>query len=259
MRNPGLDPGLVAANLSSVQARHRAAALDVLTHLDRHGGYISYSGGADSTVVAHLAHQAHPGIPIVWFDSGLEFPETRTYIADLSARFGWNLRTICAIPDALSVMAAAGNWTHASDHPDRAAPEPLDLHQVLITDPSRRARAEFGAAELWGLRAAESTGRTRLLTRARGQVRRADGTITYAPLWSWSSRDVSAYLVAHDIPPNPVYSRLRVVGATGRDLRVGMLLDGNHLAFGRAVWVSRGWPQEWARIVDALPRAAEWV
>jgi 3'-phosphoadenosine 5'-phosphosulfate sulfotransferase (PAPS reductase)/FAD synthetase len=42
--------------------------------------YISDSGGKDSTVLLRLARSAYPGVPAVFADTGVEYPEIREYI-----------------------------------------------------------------------------------------------------------------------------------------------------------------------------------
>ena len=39
--------------------------------------YVSYSGGKDSTVLRHLVKGMYPGVPAVFCDTGLEYPEVR--------------------------------------------------------------------------------------------------------------------------------------------------------------------------------------
>ena len=152
-------------------------------------------------------------------------------------------------------MEASGAWDHDAP-PGWDAP---DLHDALITRPARQARDLFGHAEVWGLRAAESQGRRALLAPGRGSFTRTDGTVVCSPIWSWRDLDVTAYLAAHDIAENPAYERLRVAGATGKDLRVGLALDGNNLNFGRVVWLRRCYPDLYRRIEARLPRLRDWA
>ena len=48
---------------------------------DHFGGgvYISFSGGKDSTVLAHLVHTIYPDVPMVFSNTGLEYPEIRQF------------------------------------------------------------------------------------------------------------------------------------------------------------------------------------
>lgn len=41
--------------------------------------YISFSGGKDSTVLLHISRSIYPDIQAVFIDTGLEFPEVRTF------------------------------------------------------------------------------------------------------------------------------------------------------------------------------------
>ena len=43
-------------------------------------GYISNSGGVDSTVLSDLVHRVYPNVPDVYCDTGLEYPELRDFI-----------------------------------------------------------------------------------------------------------------------------------------------------------------------------------
>lgn len=255
MTSPGLDAARIAAHLPSARDRFTQARATVERHLHTHGGYVSWSGGKDSTAAVHLAATAAPDVPVVWFDSGLEFPDTRPYLTDLAERWKLNFHIIAASPDALSIMEASGAWDHDAP-PGWDAP---DLHEALIVRPAQEARTRFGHAEVWGLRASESVARRALLAPGHGTFTRADGTITCSPIWHWRDLDVTGYLAAHDIALNPAYERLRAAGASGKDLRVGLALDGNNLNFGRVVWLRRCYPDLYRQIEARLPRLREWA
>ena len=41
--------------------------------------YVSFSGGKDSTVLLDLVRRCHPDVPAVFIDTGLEYPEVRSF------------------------------------------------------------------------------------------------------------------------------------------------------------------------------------
>ncbi len=49
--------------------------------------YISFSGGKDSTVLLHIAHKIFPDIPVVFSNTGLEYPEIQAFAKSKGAEF----------------------------------------------------------------------------------------------------------------------------------------------------------------------------
>ena len=273
--------GLNMQTLRGIAARRRGTRthqhlLDrIAEHLDEHDGFVSWSGGKDSTVVVDLARQVDPHIPVVFFDSGLQFPETVRYLEDLAEAWQLNYQAIAAEPDLLTVLIAGGGFDHqAVDRTLRG-----QLADIMITGPAREAHRLHGRGSLWGVRAEESHGRRMLYrpglaaeTRARqngsrsdvraqagGVVRRADGTITYGPIWDWQRAQVFEYLAGRGIEPNPLYRKLAALGVPEAQIRVDSIIDASKLSNGHIAWLQKGWPDLFDRLARALPRLAEWT
>lgn len=48
---------------------------------------VSFSGGKDSTVLAHLVHEIYPDVPLVFANTGLEYPEIQAFARKMGAEF----------------------------------------------------------------------------------------------------------------------------------------------------------------------------
>ena len=276
------DPGLDMARLRRLRPpRHDATALidRIADHLDAHDGYVAFSTGKDSTVALHLARQADPAVPVVFFDSGLEYPETYQHLHSLTEAWTLNLHVVPARVPLLQVLVDSGAWDHHAPQPE-AVPNLFDL---LIGEPSRRAHTAHGPGEIWGVRAAESKGRAAAYANALraetdrscppgccpdrraqrhrhgGVIHRADGTHVLGPVWNWSDTDIWTHLDTHRLPVNPVYSKLAHLGAPPHAHRVSHLFDGHRVTDGRLVWLRRGWPTLFDEIATALPRIREYA
>lgn len=49
--------------------------------------YISFSGGKDSTVLAHIVHKMRQDVPMVFCNTGLEYPEIQSFCRNNGAEF----------------------------------------------------------------------------------------------------------------------------------------------------------------------------
>lgn len=284
VRSPGLDLSTLATH--RIPRHDTAAMIDrIAAHLDEHDGYVAFSGGKDSTVVLDLARRADPHVPVCFFDSGLEFPETLQYIRFLTDTWRLNLHVVPAQPSALEYLQATGVWDHHA--PTRhTLLRGNGFHHSLITAPAAAAHADHGAGELWGIRAQEAPGRRVLLLRGLAQeisqycpagccpppngrhthrhrqrhggiTRRTDGTVAYSPVWDWLHTEIHAHLHRDRIPVNPLYDRLAQLGAPAQFQRVALMVDANGAGVGRFTWLRRGWPDLFDQLAAALPRITE--
>lgn len=264
---------IAARRRGAVKYRHLLARIE--QHLDTYDGFVSWSGGKDSTVVVDLARQVDPNVPVVFFDSGLQFPETLEYLEHWARQWRLNFTVIPAEPDLLTVMVALGGFDHAAA--DRRLG--VELAELMITGPAAQAHQRHGCGSLWGVRAEESPGRRVLYrqrlaaeTRARqdesresvraeagGVVRRVDGTVTYGPIWDWQRHHVFEYLAGRGIEPNLLYTKLARLGVPDQLIRVDSIIDASKLSNGHLSFLQVGWPDLFDRLAIALPRLREWT
>lgn len=273
--------GLDIDVLRGIAARRRGQSITrtlldrIAAHIDEHDGFVAWSGGKDSTVVVDLARQVDPHIPVVFYDSGLQFPETMNYLEEHAEAWRLNYHVVPAEPDLLSVLIACGGFDHNSVDKDVQG----TLADIMITGPAAAAHTRYGSGSLWGVRAEESPGRRMLYrrqlgaeTRARpdssrdevraqagGVVHRADGTVTYGPIWDWPRGRVFEYLAGRHIEPNPLYRKLAKLGAPEHHIRVDSIIDAALLSNGHIAWLQKGWPDLFDRLAAALPRLPEWA
>lgn len=221
--------------------------------------WVSISGGKDSLVALHLACRVNPDVPVAFFNSGIEFPQTLKYVHGLAKAWKFDLHVYHADPSPLELMEANGSWERG-----RVTVEgDLSLHEAAIERPLAQALADLGPACVYGVRADEAENRRMYLSRAKGQVEKKNrsGMVTRAnisPAWRWSSEEVFAYISEHDLPLNPLYRQQIELGIPEHRARVGMIVDGWALEQGRWAVARALAPDESRRIEAALPALAEW-
>lgn len=248
---------LDAAFLSGMLKRTADKEANALSMIENHlqeypDTFLSWSGGKDSTVAVFLAKEVKSDIPVVFFDSGIEYPENVDYINDLASTKDINLHTIHT-GDVLGLIVEHAWFDHYRDARDVG----YTLRQVKIEMPSQRAHDIYGKGRIWGLRADESNARSALLNPTKGVTKYLNGQVACAPLWNWTDKEVRGVLSKREIPTNPLYKRLTDIGVPIREQRAGALFDGG-LDFGRITWLKRGYPHLYDKIKEHLPRLEEY-
>ena len=192
--------------------------------------FVTFSGGKDSTVVLHLLKQVQPNPRIAFFDSGLLFKQTYSFVKLIQKRWNVEVSYITTSPSPLDVFEDSGLWEPGKEK------RSVNVRRVLIDNYLDKAREHFDTCySIYGLHADESEARRFLLNRTKGYVythdrkgNRKSGSL--APIWDWTTKDVNSYIVQNKLPLNTAYRKLRELGVPADRRRTGVVLgDGIHL------------------------------
>ncbi|MCU0527783.1 MAG: phosphoadenylyl-sulfate reductase [Elainella sp. Prado103] len=160
------------------------------------GLVMTTSFGIHSAVMLHLAVQVRPDIPVIWVDTGYLPAKTYVFAEELTDRLQLNLKVYQSPLSPARMEAVYGRLWAQNDL------ESLNRYdQIRKVEPMQRALRELGAtAWIAGLRRNQTEHR-KTLDRVSLQ-----GTIyKLLPIFSWSSKEVYDYLVAHDLPYHPLF------------------------------------------------------
>jgi phosphoadenosine phosphosulfate reductase len=188
-----ITPGEIDALADRFESR---SAEDVLRWaLERFGErmVLTCSWQRQSSVLVDLLHRIGGAVRIVELDTGLLFPETYATRDRLIERYGLEIERISPARTVAEQAEDEGPELWARE-PDRCCA----LRKVAPLD-----RALEGA-EAWvtGIRRAQSPSRAHARKLALDARR---GVLKVQPLVDWSDEDVVGYLLAHDVPYNPLH------------------------------------------------------
>jgi phosphoadenosine phosphosulfate reductase len=156
---------------------------------------VTSSFGADSAVLLHLLATVDPSVPVLFLDTGFHFPETLRFRRDLVARLGLtDVRDLRAAASVTEQARAHGGGLYLRD-PDRCC----ELRKVVPLDTA------LSAFDGWASGVRREQTSERAATPVVGTARKGGRTLLkLAPLATWSTADVDAYLARHDLPRHPM-------------------------------------------------------
>ncbi len=167
-----------------------------LAHLpDRH--VLSSSFGAQSAVSLHLLTRQQPGIPVVFIDTGYHFPETYSFVDELTERLSLNLQIYRnPMSPAWQEARYGQRWLQGVEGLDA-------YHHDNKVEPMQRALRELGAGTWFaGLRRDQSATR-----RNARFITWSDNYWKVHAIADWSDRDVHQYLREHELPYHPLWEQ----------------------------------------------------
>lgn len=166
--------------------------------LARYAGNIALAcsfGGPSGMVLLDMIAKRDASVPVYFLDTGLLFDETYALVDRVRERYG--IEPIAVRPeltvDGQNARYGEALWARNSD-------ACCALRKV---EPQQRFLANYDAW-ITGIRRDQSASRTNV-----GILSRDDttGLAKIAPLADWTSNEIWNYVVAHDVPYNPLNDR----------------------------------------------------
>ncbi len=172
---------------------------------------LTSSFGARSAGMIHMALQVDPRINVRLVDTGLLFPETLGFIETLKRRFDLNLTVFRSRLDVEQFTREHAG--HPIGHPEFCC----SSYKVEATE---RALADL-RCWITGIRRSDSPSRAHTPF-----VEVLENGLTkIAPLAAWSTQQLHAYMVQHDLPYHPLwyqgYSSVGCWPCTKRPIHAG--------------------------------------
>ena len=189
-----LDLATLNSDFKDLSAGERIAQL-----WEKHGAsaVASTSFGLQASVMLQLISEHAPEMPVIFVDTGYNFPETYRYIDTLRDKLDINLHFYNSLYSAAQQEARWGKlWEQGSEGLEQYA----KLNKV---EPMSRALSDFGAT-VWlsGLRRSHSK------TRAdRDFLEQQGDRLKAYPILDWIDDQVDHFMRTHNLPAHPLKSQ----------------------------------------------------
>lgn len=155
---------------------------------------VPWSGGKDSTVALLLALDVFPRNKVIaiYTDTGVEFPQTKSYIRDMVRKLRVKLVEVYAGIDRVIKHSEKP----IPDHENRWC----TAMKIEATEKAISEIAKGNTLVVIGDRDAESEARAQ-----RPPVRKVNNLLYVAPIKFWGTTHVQLYLLYRGVKPNPLY------------------------------------------------------
>lgn len=113
---------------------------------------ISFSGGKDSTVLAHLVHGIYPEVPMVFANTGLEYPEIQMFARKMGCEFVRPKMSFSEVISKYGYPIISKEVAEAISYARRIVPKNAETVETLERERERERTACWKRTELHGNR-----------------------------------------------------------------------------------------------------------
>jgi len=200
---------------------------------------VSSSWGKDSIVTLHLVHQIDDTVPVLYNDTGVDFPETKKYMKEMTEL--WNLKVIIAKSEKWTfwkIVEKYGYPETVRGTKKSKYREPMCC-KLLKTEPTKKALKQYNIdTNFVGIRAEESqTRRSAYVLFGDYYYSKTWNMYKALPIMFFTEQDIWDYMDNYNIPPHPAYKKYNIP-------RVGCIPCTGHI----------GWEEQLAKLFPELYR-----
>ncbi len=182
------DQPLTSEELAAFSASFETAPPSVVIRwaVDTFGDSLVLAASFEDIVLIDLARKVTPDIEVVFLDTEAHFPETLSFVEEVTKRYRLKLTVTKPGPEADGYPCGSEQCC-----------------QFRKVEPLRRA-LEGRQAWMTSLKRADGP------TRADAPIVNWDegfGLVKINPLATWTDHDIASYLAEHDLPVHPLVSR----------------------------------------------------
>jgi len=165
---------------------------------------VSFSGGKDSQLVLYIALSIDPTVPVIFNNTGVEYPETVRFIRELSV--AWDFTLVETHPsrtfwDCIQDRGFPKTKNNRSNHKSNICCYHLKEKPNLLA-----MRSHGWACVFTGVTAPESWQRQMLaLTHGTCYTMKNENIHKVHPILYWMDYEVRGYLLARGVQINPLY------------------------------------------------------
>ena len=211
-----ITPAVLSARLR-LAMRHPLSSLsadEIVAKALEHRVYAAWSGGRCSTVALHLTLSQKPDIPVVFTNTGVEYPETVKYVRSMAKEWALNFHELKPETNFWAVVRVYGFPQLRGSGPPGRPRRPMCC-KILKEDPPTTFARENGLdGMITGIRAEESRARALGIYQVGPcYYAKRDRFWKFHPVAVWSLKQLMAYIEENKIPLNPLYEKgLKRVG-----------------------------------------------